>query len=74
MTISFEDTIREKIREAIDKQVEIIKNDIAKSALEEFEAQVRKVLSLVIIRLLDSYSIERLGSELRIVVNIDKVI
>ena len=65
-------SLEHAIYTALEDETHKIKETAIKEAVSQFEDALRKSIGLVAIRLLDYYSVERIGSELVIHVKLEK--
>lgn len=65
------DWISQKILEATEREVAIAKDKVLEWATQEFREQVKAIVAKVVMKLLDTYTVERIGSELLIRVKIE---
>lgn len=67
---TFEDSIKQILQASLAKKVEDIRAEVVKDAVEEFTRKVRDVVGNSAINLANFYSVERVGAELLIRVQI----
>jgi len=69
---SFQESLQKTIENDILEQVKAAQESVISKAKDEFEVKIRSLIGSVAISLLNYYSIERIGTELVIRVQLEK--
>lgn len=68
MTISFEEGLKQKIEEAIEKRIETIREEIIEEAVAQFKIFVRQEVGKAAISVANYYSVQKTATEFIITV------
>jgi hypothetical protein len=68
--MAFELDVKSMIGKALDKVIADAREEVIKDAVKEFETQVRASVAHVTLKIFEAYSVERIGNQILIRVDI----